>query len=64
MMANIGDLNIYDFFRLNVVNIPTPPSEEESRLGKTVIDGVEKTYKKGMKMSEYTPWAKGMIKHD
>jgi GH25 family lysozyme M1 (1,4-beta-N-acetylmuramidase) len=30
-------------------------------LGSTVIDGVEKTYKRGKTMKEYTPWAKHIL---
>lgn len=30
----------------------------EERIGKSVIDGVEKTYKRGFTHREYTPWLK------
>ena len=62
MSASWNDLNVYDFFRTNEVKI-TPPSAEE-RMGKTIINGVEKTYKRGMLQSEYTPWLKDFIKDD
>jgi len=33
----------------------------EERIGKSVIDGVEKTYKKGFTHREYTPWLKKVL---
>jgi hypothetical protein len=62
MSASWDNLNVYDFFRTNEVSV-TPPSAEE-RIGKTMINGVEKTYKRGMLQSEYTPWLKDFIKND
>lgn len=44
--ANIDDLNIYDFFRKNEVAIPTRKLDD--RMGKVIIGGEEKTYKRGM----------------
>lgn len=62
MSASWDDLNVYDFFRTNEVDIK-PPSAEE-RMGKVMVNGVEKTYKRGMLQSEYTPWLKDHIKND
>ena len=48
-------VNWYDLYR------PVYPEMKRlrntDRMGKVVIDGVEKTYKKGKLMKEYTPWA-------
>ena len=30
----------------------------ENRMETTIVEGLEKTYKKGMTMGEYTPWLK------
>ena len=50
------DLNWYDLYR------PTYPFDylltEENRMESVMIDGKLKTYKRGMKPSEYTPWVK------
>ena len=61
-MVNINDLNIYDFFRTNEVPI-TPPSAED-RIGTAMVNGVEKTYKRGMTQAEYTPWLKHLVNKD
>lgn len=61
MMVLIDDLNIYDFFRTNVVNIT---ASAEERTGKTMVNGVEKTYKRGMTQAEYTPWLKHLVNDD
>ena len=53
----IKDLNWYDLYR-PLLNYK---SSAEDRLGTTVIDGEVKTYKKGMTMREYTPWAKHLF---
>ena len=48
-----GGLNWYDLYR------PVYPESilsEEERIGKTVIGGVERTYKRGYTHREYTPW--------
>ena len=64
-MQNLtADLNWYDLYQdasMNPLHAVTP---EENRTGTVLIDGVEKTFLKGMKKSEYTPWLKGMIKED
>lgn len=31
---------------------------DEERLGKTMVNGTEKTYKRGRTKAEYTPWAR------
>jgi hypothetical protein len=62
MMVNINDLNIYDFFRTNVVDITPTPAED--RMGSVMINGVEKKYKRGMTQAEYTPWLKHLVNHD
>ena len=59
-MADLtGDLNWYDLYRTDAA--PISPSKE-SRMGKTMVNGVEKKYIKGMTMSEYTPWMSRFIK--
>jgi hypothetical protein len=50
-----GNLNWYDLYR------PVYGGgllQSENRLETTIVDGQEKTYKKGMTMGEYTPWLK------
>jgi carboxypeptidase C (cathepsin A) len=48
-----GDLFWYDLYR-NQPN--TPLLAVEDRMGKTMVGGVEKTYRRGMTVEEYTPW--------
>jgi len=53
-------LNWYDLYR------PVYPDgglamTKEERIGKTVIDGVEREYIKGFTHREYTPWLKNVI---
>ena len=50
-----GDLNWYDLYR---INWPSPLLEDKPRYGTTIIDGEERTYKRGYTMQEYTPWVK------
>ena len=50
----INHLNWYDLYR---PLIQYKSSSEADRHGETVIDGEIKTYRRGMTMQEYTPWA-------
>lgn len=54
-----GDLNWYDLYRPKYHEGLAMTAEE--RIGKTVIDGVERTYKKGYTHREYTPWMKKLF---
>lgn len=61
------DLNWYDLFRKTYPGGPLLASSKAStvpadRIGYTTIDGVEKTYKIGKTMHEYTPWAKHVLR--
>lgn len=47
------DLNWYDLYRPLLAD---GGLSAEERIGKTVIGGVERTYKRGYTMKEYTPW--------
>lgn len=47
-----GQLNWYDLYRWNY----DLPLSNADRTGKTVIDGKERTYKRGMTQAEYTPF--------
>ena len=53
-----GELNWYDLYRKNNGPLLGAAKTSESRLTSVVIDGVKKTYKRGMTQQEYTPWAK------
>lgn len=53
MMDLSGQLNWYDLYRHNY-DLPLTSAE---RMGETVIDGERRTYKRGMTMAEYTPFA-------
>jgi hypothetical protein len=53
--------NWYDLYRQTYDG---PILKGESRVGTTIIDGEERTYKRGMTMSEYTPWAKHVVNDD
>lgn len=59
-----GDLNWYDLFRKVYPGGPLLASSNvpADRIGYTTINGVEKTYKIGKTMQEYTPWAKHILK--
>lgn len=55
------NLNIYDLYRWVYPTSSVQRSNKiraEGRMGTTVIGGEVKTYKRGMTMSEYTPWLK------
>jgi hypothetical protein len=57
----IYNLNIYDLYRAVYPTTLLDKSKKlraEGRMGSTVIGGEVKTYKRGMTMSEYTPWLK------
>jgi len=54
------NLNWYDLYR--PVLSATPLLSEEERIGKTIIGGVEKEYRRGYTVSEYTPWLKDFMK--
>lgn len=56
-----GGLNWYDLYR------PVYPDsglllQGSDREETSMVEGVEKTYKKGMLQSEYTPWMKNTLK--
>ena len=55
----VNDLNWYDLYR-PLLRYKTSQSSED-RMGYTIVDGEVKTFKKGMTMQEYTPWAKHLI---
>jgi hypothetical protein len=55
------NLNIYDLYRAVYPTTLLDKSKKlrsEGRMGSTIIGGEVKTYKRGMTMSEYTPWLK------
>lgn len=54
-----GKLNWYDLYRINYA---LPYGSE--RMGETVIDGEKRTYRRGMTMKEYTPWASHLVDTD
>lgn len=54
------NLNWYDLYR-PLLHFKTG---EEDRMGETIIDGEVKSYKKGMTMQEYTPWASNFTAND
>jgi hypothetical protein len=54
MQATTGSLNWYDLYR-DVYDSALLKSE--NRIGQSLVEDVYKTYKRGMTMSEYTPWA-------
>ena len=56
-----ADLNWYDLYRKvypSSLLTSSKALKESNRVGTTIIDGKLRTYKKGMTMSEYTPWVK------
>jgi carboxypeptidase C (cathepsin A) len=56
-----ADLNWYDLYRKVYPSSLLDSSKAlkaSNRVGKSMIDGKLKTYKKGYTMSEYTPWVK------
>lgn len=53
-----GKLNWYDLYRKNY-DLPSPIPND--RIGTTTIAGEERTYKRGMTMAEYTPFAKHIM---
>lgn len=61
MQQTTSALNWYDLYRQTY---DSNVLKGEARLGSTFIEGEEKTYKRGMTMSEYTPWAKHLLKEN
>lgn len=57
MMDLSGQLNWYDLYRHNY-DLPMTPAD---RMGETVINGERRTYKRGMTMAEYTPFATNIL---
>jgi len=57
-----GNLNWYDLFRINPST--SPVLKDVNREGKAMIDGEEKTYKRGFTFTEYTPWAKHILQSE
>lgn len=53
-----GDLNWYDLYRKDYSTLLL---KDEERVGSVEIDGVKKTYRRGMTMEEYTPWARNSM---
>lgn len=57
-----GSLNWYDLFQQTPAGTPgTVLLKDANRLGSAMVDGEEKTYKRGFTMKEYTPWAKHIL---
>lgn len=56
----VGDLNWYDLYR-PLLRFKSSSENGDDRLGEAIVDGEVKTYKKGMTMGEYTPWASYMF---
>ena len=52
-------LNWYDLYRK--VYPASSLLQAKPRLGSTVVEGKEMTYKRGMTMQEYTPWLKHRV---
>ena len=52
-MSLSSSLNFYDIYRKNY----DLTSTNVDRLGETIIDGERRTYKRGMTMAEYSPFA-------
>jgi hypothetical protein len=61
MQQTTSALNWYDLYRQTY---DSSLLKAEQRLGSTLVDGEEKNYKRGMTMSEYTPWAKHLLKEE
>lgn len=61
MFNQIDSLNIYDLYRYKLPS-ETPSrvlkASSPDRIGKTMVDGEERTYKRGYTQAEYTPWLK------
>lgn len=59
-MENLtSTLNWYDLYRNPVPDSPLLKDVKgEGRYGTTMVNGVQRKYKRGFTMSEYTPWAR------
>jgi len=63
----MSKLNIYDLYRHTYPETILAQSDKlkaEGRVGTTIIDGEERSYTRGMKMSEYTPWLHGIANEE
>lgn len=52
----LEDVNIYDLYRTNYGS--SMLTANKPRLAKSMVDGTERTYKRGHTMAERTPWLK------
>jgi len=61
----MAKLNIYDLYRKTYpANLLQENTSDDARLGETIIGGEKRSYIRGMKMSEYTPWAINTFEDD
>lgn len=56
----LKDVNIYDLYRTNYAADQLTKSENP-RLGKAIIDGEERIYKRGHTVAEKSPWLRGIF---
>mmetsp|Transcript_556 Transcript_556/g.1068 ORF Transcript_556/g.1068 Transcript_556/m.1068 type:complete len:311 (-) Transcript_556:269-1201(-) len=60
MQDMVSDLNWYDLYQ----PADASPLQAEQRYGKAVVNGTERTYRRGYTMAEYTPWLKHNFKEE
>ena len=61
MFSLLDGINLYDLYRYSEPDVtPSEPlmADSPDRIGKTIIGGEERTYKRGYTAAEYTPWLK------
>jgi hypothetical protein len=63
MLANV---NLYDLYRTNyaATTLNQEGKEQKERLATTIIDGEERTYKRGHTIAERSPWLKSIISEE
>lgn len=68
IMNMIGDLNIYDLFRTNLIDKNDSGERVskslEDRMRTVNIGGQEKTYRRGFTSNEYLWWSNSLMKSD
>lgn len=57
----LADINIYDLYRTNYGGSSL---QNKPRLAATIVDGRERTYKRGHTAAEKTPWLRGILSED
>jgi len=63
LLEYTSSTNFYDLYQPAYFNPVEAEKPEEAKFGKAIINGTERTYKRGYTAAEYTPWAAKHLKN-